>query len=156
MRKRVLISSIVAGVILLSAIGNSVKQPESLNSNATINANSSTQVIEKVTPICDGTIVTKSCKVDDVNYSTYIYHPAVAEKSHNTTVTTYEEKVTSYCTQCNDGSYSPSCATGKGACSHHGGVAQWNAPRYSKVPTETIEKVIDTPAQEAYYEKVLQ
>jgi tetratricopeptide (TPR) repeat protein len=37
-----------------------------------------------------------------------------------------------YQTVCCDGSYSPSNAKGKGACSHHGGVCNWNKPIYEE------------------------
>lgn len=113
-----------------------------------------TQKAEKITPTCDGTTVTRDCVAEGITYSTYIYHPAVSEKTHTETVTTYRQKVTGYCTLCNDGTYSPSCATGRGACSHHGGVAQWNAPRYSSIPEYTTKTVVDAPARKAYYEKV--
>jgi len=33
-------------------------------------------------------------------------------------------------------------------------VAQWNAPRYKSVPEYSTKTVIDTPSQDAYYEKV--
>ena len=150
MKKRTTIISLVAGVIVLGIISSAAGQLQPIN---TI---SPSKAAEKVTPACDGTIVTKNCAVEGVSYTTYVYHTAVPEKSHMETVTTYEEKVTSYCTLCDDGTYSPSCATGRGACSHHGGVAQWNAPRYSSVPVQSTQKVVDAPAQEAYYEKVLQ
>lgn len=39
-------------------------------------------------------------------------------------------KVLYYQTVCCDGSYSPSNAKGRGACSHHGGVCNWNKPIY--------------------------
>jgi len=42
--------------------------------------------------------------------------------------------VTGYCTLCNDGSYSPSCAVGRGACSWHGGVAAYNVAEYRTIP----------------------
>lgn len=106
-------------------------------------------------PICDGIRIKSSCRTDDVVYKTYIYYPAVAEKTHTVTDTTYREEVTGYCTLCNDGTYSPSCATGRGACSHHGGVAQWNAPRTSRVPVYTKRVVVDAPAVAERYEKVL-
>lgn len=40
------------------------------------------------------------------------------------------KKVIGYYTKCCDGS--SSSATGRGACSHHGGVCNWNAPIYSE------------------------
>lgn len=109
----------------------------------------------KTMPDCDGKKIIASCKVEGAIYKTYVYHPAVAEKTHTVTDTTYKEEVTGYCTLCNDGTYSPSCATGRGACSWHGGVAQWNAPRTSKVPVYSNRVVVDTPAVAEYYEKVL-
>ena len=109
----------------------------------------------KAMPMCDGTITKDNCKHEGAIYKTYIYFPAVAEKSHKIIDTTYKEVVTSYCTLCSDGTYSPSCATGRGACSWHGGVAQWNAPRTSRVPVNTERIVIDAPAVAEYYEKVL-
>lgn len=109
---------------------------------------------QKQESICNGTTVTRDCVADGINYSTYIYHPAVAEKSHTETVTTYEDEISGYCTLCNDGTFSPSCATGRGACSHHDGVAQRNAPRYTSVPKTSSTQVIDSPAQEAFFEKV--
>ena len=156
MKKRLLVGAIAAGVILLGAIGSTASNPQSSTSNISPSPNTGTtpQPVEKITPVCDGETITKSCTFEGIEYSTYIYHAAVEEKFHNETSTTYEQKITSYCTLCNDGTYSPSCATGRGACSHHGGVDQWNAPRYSNVPVSTTKKVIDTPNQEAYYEKI--
>lgn len=107
-------------------------------------------------PVCDGVHVTSGCVVGDIKYKTYVYYPAVPEKSHEETVVNYRQEIAGYCTLCNDGTYSPSCATGKGACSHHGGVAQWNAPRYRQVPEYTTVKVIDAPAQDAYFEKIVE
>lgn len=106
-------------------------------------------------PVCDGTSVTSNCKVDGGIYKRYVYHPAIAAKTHQETEITYREEVTGYCTLCVDGTYSPSCATGRGACSWHGGVAQWNAPIKSRVPVYGSKLVVDEPAKEAYYDKVL-
>lgn len=38
--------------------------------------------------------------------------------------------VVDYRTLCCDGTFSPSNAKGRGACSHHGGVCNWNSPVY--------------------------
>jgi hypothetical protein len=114
------------------------------------------QAAPKPKPTCNGTSVTTSCTVDGVTYRTYVYHAAVAEKSHIETHTTYRQDIASYCTLCADGTYSPSCATGRGACSWHGGVQEWNAPRYVNTPVNTSNTVVDAPAQAAYYEKVAQ
>lgn len=157
MNKRLIPGLVIAGILLVSAIASASTHPQTSDSNTTssINTNSITKGLpEKVKPACDGTIVTTHCAVDGISYTTYTYHPAIAEKSHTETVTTYSQKVTGYCTLCSDGTYSPSCATGRGACSHHGGVAQWNAPRYSNVPTYSTKNVVDAAAQEAYYERV--
>jgi hypothetical protein len=153
MNKRALVGIITAGVLLLGVIGltSGQSQPSSLD---TTQSSSTSDTIQKATPVCDGTVVTTNCALDNVDYLTYVYHPAVAEVSHNETVTTYKQEITSYCTLCNDDTYSPSCATGRGTCSYHGGVQEWNAPRYSSVPEYSTKNVIDTPAQEAYYEKI--
>ena len=105
-------------------------------------------------PTCEGISILSSRIHDGVSYRTYIYSPAVTEKSHTEQATTYMREVVDYCTLCNDGTYSPSCATGRGAGSHHGGVAEWDAPRYANVPVYTNKTVIDVPAKDAYYEKV--
>jgi hypothetical protein len=156
MNRRV-VGVISTGVLLLGIIGISGnQQPTKLDTIQTRDAASrTTKKPEKVIPTCDGTIVTASCTLDGASYKTYIYHPAVAEKTHAETETTYREEITGYCTLCSDGTYSPSCATGRGACSHHGGVAQWNAPILRNVPVNSTKTVIDAPAQEAYYEKVV-
>lgn len=157
MKKRSIVISVVSGVLLLGVIGSFSNQssPSLPAKSETVNLSPVTkEVVEKPKPTCDGTVVTASCTVDGINYISYVYQPAVAEKSHTETVTTYKQEITSYCTLCADGTYSPSCATGRGACSHHGGVAQWNAPRYSNVPEYTTKIVIDAPAQAAYYNKI--
>lgn len=65
---------------------------------------------------------------------------------------TPDKKITvGYCTVCNDGSYSPSCAVGRGACSWHGGVEAYNAPEYKTIPgTPAIEA---KPAVYSYISK---
>ena len=159
MNKRTFIGLATAGVLLLGIIG-SVDNVQTNNSNTSKNATVAPSPTVKATttpkakPICDGTSVTTDCTVEGVNYSTYVYHSAVAEKSHTETVTTYQKKVTGYCTLCNDGTYSPSCATGRGACSYHGGVQEWNAPEYTNSPVYSTNTIIDAPAQAAYYSKV--
>lgn len=157
MRKRTLIGGISAVLLLFSAIGSGGdSQPVTIDTvQSTKSTPTSKTIPEKVIPTCDGTVVTSQCKIDGATYKTYVYHPAVPEKTHNETVTTYKEEIANYCTLCMDGTFSPSCATGRGACSHHGGVAEWNAPRYRTVPVNTTKTVVDAPAKEAYYEKIL-
>lgn len=123
----------------------------SLFSNETsINSVSSTkkEVIQekKKVEVCDGTSVTHDCSFDGVEYSIYKYYPAEPEQSHVETVTTYTKEIVGYCTLCNDGTRSPSCATGRGTCSHHGGVAEWNAPIYNDVPHYEYVTVVDVEA----------
>ena len=133
-----------------AATESSVQEPSTSTPRAKIEAKAK----PKPKPTCNGTSVTKDCEAEGIAYKTYVYHAAVPEKSHTETTTTYKDEISGYCTLCRDGTYSPSCATGRGACSHHGGVAEWNAPRYRKVPQQTTNTVVDAPAQEAYYEKI--
>ncbi len=102
--------------------------------------------------ICDGTHVIEDCELNGKKYTLYKYYTAIEEKSHTETVTKYKKEIINYCTLCNDGTYSPTCATGRGACSHHGGVAQWNAPVYGQVAYYEEIKVIDNPAVDERYE----
>lgn len=132
------------------------KQAESKNKKESPKTSTNKKSKPKPKPVCDGNKVTSNCELSGVAYKTYKYHAAVPAKSHTEQVTSYQQKVTGYCTLCQDGTYSPSCATGRGACSHHGGVAQWNAPRYSNVPVYTTKTIIDAPAKDAYYEKTPQ
>ena len=166
MNKRA-VGFISVSVLLLAIIGgvtgksqpsklSNAKSANSTHSKRASSRTANSQTKSKAKPICDGTNVTADCVVDGVNYSTYVYHPAVPEKTHTETVTTYQRKVTGYCTLCNDGTYSPSCATGRGACSWHGGVQEWNAPEYENIPVSTTNTIVDAPAQAAYYEKVVQ
>lgn len=159
MKKRVVVGVIAAGVLFFGTIGAATRNQSSSTSNTaeplTTNSAPAESPKQVATPTCDGTTVTSNCVAEGVNYSTYVYHPAEPEKSHTETVTTYTQKVTSYCTLCNDGTYSPSCATGRGTCSHHDGVAQWNAPVYSNVPENSTKTVVDAPAKAEYYEKVV-
>jgi len=160
MNKRLAIGLASAGIVVIGAISSGAHSPQSNITNtakgqgSVQSATISTKPTTKTKPLCNGTTVTTACAVEGVNYSTYVYHPAVAEKSHTETVTTYEKKVTGHCTLCNDNTYSPSCATGRGACSWHGGVAQWNAPVYTNNPVYTTNTIVDAPAQAAFYEKV--
>lgn len=109
---------------------------------------------EEKIEICDGTSITRDCSIDGVEYSVYKYYPAEPERSHVETITTYTKEIVGYCTLCNDGTRSPSCATGRGACSHHGGVAEWNAPIYSDVPHYEYVTVIDAEAIPERWEKI--
>lgn len=150
-----LMGGVIASGVILLAGATSANNTNGQNHNLS-NASTSSGPAVRIKPTCDGTSTTSNCVLDNVNYITYVYHPAVPEKSHTEQVTTYEKKVVSYCTLCNDGTYSPSCATGRGACSWHGGVAQWNAPVYRNVPVYSTKTIVDAPAQDAYYEKIVE
>ena len=110
---------------------------------------------EELVPTCDGTKTVSNFEVDGILYSIFKYYPAEEEKYHYETITTYEREITGYCTLCNDGTYSPTCAVGRGACSHHGGVAKYNSPIYSEVPKQEQKKVIDEAATPERWEKVV-
>lgn len=56
------------------------------------------------------------------------------------------QKIVGYCTLCNDGSFSPSCAVGRGACSHHGGVAAYDVGEYV-----AVRGTPEVPAKPAVY-----
>jgi hypothetical protein len=83
--------------------------------------------------------------------STYAYKelvtPAVAYKPG----TPDTKRVTGYCTLCNDGTFSPSCAVGRGACSYHGGVAAYGVERYVIIPG--TREVAAQPAEYSYNPK---
>lgn len=157
MKKQLIVGVLVIGTFLVGAFSGSSNPTQPINLDS---SQSQSETLTKKQPItvpsCDGVNVTTNCTLEGINYSSYIYHAAVPEKSHTETVTTYKQEVSGYCTLCNDGTYSPSCATGRGACSYHGGVAQWNAPVQRNVPQYSTKKVIDVPAREAYYQKVVQ
>lgn len=104
-------------------------------------------------PTCDGLDVTRNCRYQGRIYRTYIDHSYEPAKTHQENRKTGNQIITGYCTLCVDGTYSPSCATGRGACSYHGGVAQWNAPVYAD-ETYTVT-VIDEPEHTAYTEMEL-
>ena len=160
---------ILSIILLIVIIGSSQNSENSENNNKTqdqatetFNDNQDTTIptiteeqTEEKIPTCDGTIITENCEIDGIVYSIYKFYPAEEEKYHYETITTYEQKITGYCTLCKDGTYSPSCATGRGACSHHGGVREYNAPIYSEVPKQEQKKVIDSPAVRERWEKVV-
>ncbi len=140
----VLICIILFGIIGAFTDDNEDKSSTKQSSNMKLKDNT--------TPTCDGISIIKNCELDGKRYNLYKYYPAIEEQSHIEKVRKYKKEITGYCTLCNDGTYSPTCATGSGASSHHGGVAQWNAPLYSQVPYYEETKVIDVPAVTERYE----
>lgn len=133
-------------LLFVSAVGTSLC--------LSTNANSMMEKIKDLTlPTCDGTSVTKNCKYEGVKYKIYQYYPEVEEKSHFETTYTYENYEDS-CTLCVDGTWSPTCATGRGACSWHGGVQEYDATRIKTKKIEHKNKVIDESYQKAYVHKI--
>ena len=162
-----IILGVILAIIIVGSLNNqtlqndnNIKNTNNEDANTPVfnqdesNENNETKKEEEI-PTCDGTSITSDCEVDGIIYSIYKYYPPEEEKYHYETVTTYERKITGYCTLCNDGTYSPTCATGRGACSHHGGVKEWNSPVYSEVPKKEQKKVIDSPASPERWEKVV-
>lgn len=145
-------SIIIGVVILLGLVGlysNNNESEQNLESKS-----DDTKVIENKISICDGVNIIEECELNGIQYSVYKYYEAVKEVSHMENKITYTREITGYCTLCADGTYSPTCATGRGACSHHGGVSQWNAPIYNNVAHYDQIKIIDSPAIAERYEKI--
>jgi len=100
-----------------------------------------------VTPSCDA-VESGFCQqgsgvyVDKALVSSAVaYVPAVPDT----------KKVVGYCTACNDGTWSPSCAVGRGACSWHSGVAAYNVAQY--VTIKGTPAVAAEPAVYSYSPK---
>jgi hypothetical protein len=86
--------------------------------------------IKNSTPMCDS-VDSGYCQKSDGNYFIKtLIEPAVAYKP----VIPSREELIGYCTVCNDGILSPSCATGSGACSWHHGIMAKNVPQYRTIP----------------------
>lgn len=111
--------------------------------------------LESRLDVCDGIYVIEDCELGGIIYSVYKYYPAVEEISHTETKTTHTKEIVGYCTLCNDGTRSPSCSVGRGTCSYHGGVAEWDAPIYEDVPHYEEVNIIDSPAIEERYEIII-
>lgn len=106
--------------------------------------------IERSTPTC-GVVDEGFCQqsADVYVYKSLVtpavaYEPAVPDK----------KEVISYCTLCGDGTFSPSCAVGRGACSWHSGVASYNVARYRITPGTPA--VAEQPAVYSYAPKTYQ
>lgn len=146
---------------LISIIGNAISDTKMVENGKNLKEEQPVKVVNKQLQTnqkiqtCDGVNIVSECELEGIVYKTYIYHSAKEEISHYETKTTYEKQVVGYCTLCNDGTRSPSCSTGRGTCSHHGGVAQWNAPVYGNVAKNEQIKVIDSPFVEEWYETII-
>lgn len=147
---------IIGATTFLTLVGlaNMDDNSDISNSNSKYISNNNYAESKKI-QVCDGVKITTDCEVDGILYSIYKYYEEIPEQSHIETITTYTEEITGYCTLCRDGSWSPTCATGRGACSRHGGVSQYNAPVYSKVPHYEEKKVIDVEYVPEKWEKVV-
>ena len=150
---------IIAGLFIIGMLGTNFSEDATTDYNiksneVKINASDQTKV-ENIVEICDGVNIIKDYELDGIKYILYKYYPAEEETFHYETEVTYEKKIVGYCTLCNDGTRSPSCSTGSGTCSHHGGVAEWNAPIYKEVAHEEKTKVIDSPAKDERYETII-
>jgi len=77
---------------------------------------------------CYNKLGKKQEAVNDLNKAIELKHPK-AEKLHEQ-INPIRKKVAYYVTRCCDGSTSNS--TGRGTCSHHGGVCNWNDPVYQE------------------------
>lgn len=155
MNKRiVLVILAIISLIGITGFSNMGQKGQNANIQQVESLKSASPKTDKPVLLCDGKNVKTDCSIDGVVYKTYIYHPAIAAVSHTETQTVYEKRQTGYCTLCDDGTYSPTCATGRGACSYHGGVAVWNAAVYENVPVQKTNTIIDKPAQDAYFEKI--
>jgi hypothetical protein len=95
------------------------------------------QEVAKVTPSCDSVDSGYCQQGQDV----YAYKTLVSPEVPYKPGTPDKKVIAGYCTLCGDGTFSPSCAVGRGACSWHSGVAEYNAPEYRIIP--------GTPAVEA-------
>jgi len=112
-----------------------------------LNAPHEAQLLEKIksgTPACDA-LDKGFCQKGEGGYfyktlttAAVPYKPGTPDK----------KEITSYCTLCNDGTFSPSCAVGRGACSWHDGVTSYNVPQYRVIPG--IPEVQPKPASYSY------
>lgn len=98
--------------------------------------------VQNGTPNCD-VIETGYCKLANGDYAhKTLVVAAVPAKAG----TPDRREVIGYCTLCADGTFSPSCAVGSGACSWHGGVSAYNVAQY-----RIIKGLSPEPAKPAEY-----
>lgn len=98
--------------------------------------------IEQSTPSC-GTVDEGFCQASAEEYA---YKTLVSPAIAAVPAVPDKKVITGYCTLCNDGTFSPSCAVGRGACSYHGGVNAYNVAAY-----RTITGTPAVPARPAVY-----
>lgn len=175
-------------ILLGSIAGAGIFATVAIGTTASTNVQTQSPAQEQAWEICDGKNITAHCVDEEGNkYSKYVFHEAEPEKTEEVyhaataakTHTVYHpaeygtrtvrgeciktsisyKNGTCALSQCRDGSYSGS--TGRGTCSHHGGVARSGGPWYT-TRTETYmikaawnETVVDVPAKEAWTETVV-
>jgi hypothetical protein len=153
-----ILSIFITGLGIAVSIFSSYESKEQLSINGmndiSKELSSDSKLKENVVRTCDGVEIIEDCELDGKQYTLYKYHPPIEEKYHIETIKKYKTEIVGYCTLCKDGTYSPSCATNGGACSRHGGVAQWNAPIYNQVEYYETVKIIDVPATDERYEVI--
>jgi hypothetical protein len=98
--------------------------------------------ISSTTPMCD-VVENGYCQLSLGVYAIKsLSSPAIAFQPG----TPDTKKVVGYCTLCNDGTFSPSCAVGRGACSYHSGVQAYDVAEYINILGKP-----SVPAQPATY-----
>ncbi len=148
--------TLIRVVIFLSIISVIFNSEGNLNVEKSDELEKETEVKENIILECDGITVIENCVLEGIDYELYLIHPEIKEEYHyEEKIVGYNEVITGYCTLCNDGTRSPSCSTGSGTCSHHGGVKEWNAPEYKSVPIYENIKIIDIEAKEEWLETIL-
>lgn len=86
--------------------------------------------ISKSTPSCDSLDEGYCQQTPGV----FVYKTLVTAAVPYKPGTPDRKEVIGYCTLCNDGTWSPSCAVGRGACSWHSGVQAYNVAEYRTIP----------------------
>lgn len=123
----------LGGAVWLKGGVHYISDSDISNRIVEINAPIETKIAEKIessTPSCSS-LEEGFCQKSP---SEYVYKTLVTPAIEYKPGTPDERVITGYCTLCNDGSLSPSCAVGRGACSWHGGVAAYNVPSYRTIP----------------------
>lgn len=105
------------------------------------------QYITKKTKSCDS-VNSGFCQK---NTGVFVQKKMVSPAIKYVAGTPDRQEIIDYCTVCRDGTFSPSCAVGRGACSWHGGVSAYNVPRYRTIPGSP--EIQAQPAQYTYLPK---
>jgi len=129
------------GAVWLKNGVNYISDAEISNRTHELNSPAEAAEVEKVkgsTPGCDS-LDTGFCQKAPGEFS---YKTLQTPPVPYTPATPDKKVIIGYCTACNDGTFSPSCAVGRGACSWHGGVAAYNVAQFRVTPgTPAIQAV---------------